>query len=104
MIIEKIDDKRAQLALSLQKYTNSYRRNNISFIINAHTEYVADITIVVTGLRGTVQKDIVIVYIESTQEWTAYCMGYRYTLLALSDISIIIKSLIQKLSVTLTKI
>lgn len=94
----------AKLFMSLVKFTNSFQRRGITFGIHAHSEYIANLTIVVTGKYGTAQKDIVIIFNESTATWEAYSEGYKYEMLLLSEISTLIKTRIQKLNTILSKI
>ena len=105
MIVEQVDtSKQSKLFMSLQSMTGSFARRGTVFEIHAHSEYVANITIVVTGKKGTVQKDIVLAYNETNSEWVAYSECYKYTLLSLSEISTVIKSKVQGLFTIVSKI
>jgi len=105
MIIEPIQkDLKAKFQLSLEKLTQSYSKRGVSFVITAESEYVGSIIILVTGKLGTVQKTIIVIYNQKTEEWEAYSEGYCFKMLTLSDISSVIKTKITKLSNLLTKI
>lgn len=105
MIIERVDEaKRSSFRVSLEKLTNSFARRNVAFVINVHSEFVGNIHIYVTGRRGTAQKTIVLVYNQTTSEWEAFCDGYKYVLLSLSEISILVKNRVAKLNTVLSKI
>lgn len=90
--------------MSLVKLTNSYRKRGVSFGIHAHSEFVANLTIVVTGKYGTGQKDIVVLYNDVTKNWEAYSQGYKYDMTSLSELSTLIKTRIAKLNTVLSKI
>lgn len=105
MVIETVkNDKRTQLRLSLEKYTNSYIKRNISLVTIAHSEFVASLDLTVTGKRGGATKNIILVFNELNQEWEVYCDGKKYILLSLGELSIVIKTMIQQLSTVLGKI
>ncbi len=105
MIIDKIPtDERTKLLMVLYKLTSSYSKRGVSFVINAHSEYVGDITILVTGKLGTAQKSVVLVYNQLTSEWEGYSDGYVFKMLTLNELSTIIKSKINNLSTLLLKI
>lgn len=105
MIIEQINSSaRDSFQLSLDKFSKSFAKRGVSFIVLAHSEFVGQITILVTGKRGTAEKTIVLVYNQKTLEWEAYCDGYLFKMLALNEISSVIKSHISKLSTLLLKI
>jgi hypothetical protein len=105
MIIEQIpNDKRLSLQLALDKYTKSYIRRGVSFVISAESEYVGNILILITGKKGTVQKNITIVYNQLTTDWEGFSEGYIFKMLSLSEIGIIIKSKVQSLTTILSKI
>ena len=94
----------SKLYMSLVKFTNSFRKRGISFGIHAHSEFIANLTIVVTGKYGTAQKDMVIIFNDTTKNWEIYSEGYKYDMLTLSEISILIKTRIAKLNTVLSKI
>lgn len=104
MVIENDKEGSLKLRLALSKLTKSYSRRGVAFVISAHSKYVANLTMLVTGKRGTAQKSFVIIYDEVTEEWVAYSDGYSYRMLSLSEISMLVKNKIQKLHTVLTKI
>lgn len=105
MIIEQVkNDGRTKLRMTLEKLTNSFQKRNVAFVINAHSEFVGSITLIVTGKKGSAQKDIILVFNQKTEEWEGFSDGYCFKLLSISEISTVIKSKIQNLSTVLTKI
>ena len=105
MIIEQVDaTKRSSFYMALNKYTQSYAKSGVAFIINAQSEYFGTIDIFITGKRGTGQKNILIAYDEPNSAWVAYCDGYKFNMLSLSEISVLVKSQIAKLGTVLSKI
>jgi hypothetical protein len=105
MIITKIDDSiRTKLQYALQKYLNSISRRNITFVIYAQTDKIANIELIVTGKKGTATKSITLIYSDIDVEWTAYADGYSYSMLSLSEITTICKNFVQNLNTILTKL
>lgn len=105
MQIEKINSAdQNKLFMSIEKLMSSFKRRNISYIINCQSDTIASITIMITGARGTVQKNILLQYNETGDEWIAFTEGYKYYLMYLSELSVVIKSSVTALSATLTKI
>lgn len=105
MIINKVDNAaRKNLMLTLIKYTNSISKRNVNFVVHAQSKTVASIDLIVTGKKGSVQKSVVLIYDTESQEWKGYSDGYEYIMLSLTDISLIFKNMIQKLSTVLTKV
>lgn len=105
MIIEQVrNDGRTQLMMQLQKLTSSLSKRNVSFVITAHSGYVATFNLIVTGKTGSAQKTFAIVFNQTTQEWEAFCDGYVYKMISLGEISTVIKSMVNKLSVLLHKV
>ena len=90
--------------MSLEKLTSSYSKRGIACVLTAHSEYVGEITILVTGKKGTVQKTILIIYDKTTQYWEGYNDGYVFKMDSLTEISTIIKSKIQNLAALLLKV
>lgn len=105
MVINKVDEsKRSKFYMSLQKYSNIANRRGVSAIINTHSDHVGVIDLYVTGKKGTAVKNLVIVYDTVNDEWIVYNDGYEYRMDLLSDVSSILKNMVQKLSSILTKI
>jgi len=94
----------AKLYMSIFKFVNSYQKRGIGIAIHAHTEYVANVTLTIIGKKGTVQKDIVLVYDTIEKCWSAYTEGFQYKLTGLSELSNIIKSRLASLGTIVTKI
>jgi hypothetical protein len=105
MQIEPIStDGRTKLMMTLQKLTNSLSKRNVIFMLNTHSEYIGNITLTVTGKVGSAQKTVVIVYNQLTTEWEAYCDGYIFKMVSLTELTLMLKSKINKLSVLLKKV
>jgi len=105
MIIEKVgNDGRTQLMIALNKLTSSLVKRNVSFVINTHSEFVGTINLIVTGKLGSAQKTIVIIYNHTSGEWEGYSDGYLFRMLLLNELSTVLKSKINKLSVLLHKV
>ena len=104
MIIEKIQpDSKASLRLAINKVTNSFAKRGVSFIIQTESEFVGSLTIVITGKLGSATKILTIIYNNTTNEWEVYSDGYLYKLLALSELSTIVKTKVNKISTLLQR-
>lgn len=105
MQIEKINSSdQNKLFMSIEKLMSSFKRRNISYIINCQSDTIASITIMVTGARGTVQKNILLQHNEIGDEWLVFTEGYKYYLTYLGELSIVIRSAVTSLTATLTKL
>jgi hypothetical protein len=105
MIINQINnDGRTKLLMSLTKLTNSFSKRGTAIVIIAHSEYVGEVILIVTGKKGTVQKSIVVVYNHKTEYWEGYNDGYMFEMNSLSEISSLIKSKISGLYTVLSKV
>jgi len=105
MIITKIDrSSQGKLYNNLFSYVSSFRRRGVSISIFAHSGLAANIIIRATGLKGTPEKNIVVVFNSTADEWIAYSEGTQYNLISLSEITIIIKNRIQKLHTLTSKL
>ncbi len=94
----------AKLYNTLFGNTSSFRRKGVNIGIFAHSGIAANITIRVSGLNGTAEKNIVLVYDTQLTSWVVYCDGIEYVLDGISDITIIIKNRIQKLHTLVSKL
>lgn len=105
MLIERIKkDDRTKLIMALDKYTKSFSKRGISFVALGHTAHIGSITVLVSGKKGVVQKEVIVIYDESEDEWNAYCDGYKYNMLALSEIGMVVKNIVNKMSILLGKV
>lgn len=105
MIIETVNkSERDKLRLNLEKHTSSLINRGVSFVVQAFSEHVGTVTILVTGKKGVVQKVLIVVYNESTLSWEAFSEGVIMKLDSLSEISTVAKSTINKLAVLVQKI
>jgi hypothetical protein len=83
---------------------SSFRKRSISYVIHPHSDGIATIILYVTGKRGTVTKDFVVIYDYVLIEWNIYCEGKKYIINSLNELPTIIKNLLTKMSTTVTKI
>lgn len=106
MDIVKIDEsKRSKFYMSLYKYCQIVNnKRGVNTVITTHSNHVANITVIVNGKRGIAEKHLVIIYDNLTEEWVIYSDGYEYRMLMLSDITNIMKNMVQKLNTILTKL
>lgn len=94
----------ASLYVQIEKNLSTLKRRGVAYVVNVHSDKLATFWIYVTGRKGTVTKDVVIKYDDISMRWKAYSMGNEYVLDSINDIAIIGKSLITRLSPTLSKI
>lgn len=105
MLINRVNKSRqGKFFKTLYGHAQSFIKRGVSINVTAHSEYVANIILRVNGLNGTAEKNIIVVYDTAANEWVAYCDGISYRLVGLSDISIVIKNRISKLSTLVSKI
>jgi len=105
MIIENIsNDKQTKLFMALEANLNSLKKRNISYIITCYSDLMATITLQVNGKKGLATKIIAVNYELLHVSWVVYSENKKYILTGLSEISTITKSIVAKLSTTLTKI
>ena len=94
----------SSLYIEIEKNLSTLKRRGVAYVVNVHSKNLATFWIYVTGRRGTVTKDVVVQYDEIELKWKAYAMNKEYILDSLTDIAIIGKSIINRLSPTLSKI
>lgn len=105
MIIENIPNSQTnRLYISIDKNLSSFRKRSISYIINAHSDGIASVILYITGKKGTVTKDFVIIYDYLLLDWNVYSEGKKFTINSLNELSSIVKSMITKMATTVTKI
>jgi hypothetical protein len=105
MLIESIPNQEInKLYVSIYGNMSSFRKRSISFIISPHSNSVASVILYVTGKRGTVTKDFIIIYNEPTIAWNIYCEGKKYTINSLNELPSIVSNMVQKMSTVVTKI
>jgi hypothetical protein len=105
MLIEQVDSsKRSKLMLELEKMLRAIQKRGVTSFVNAHTGEVANITIIVTGRKGTIQKSIVVVYNKIEKEWQLFSDGAVFTLNSFSEINTLVRSTVQRLSTLLSRI
>lgn len=105
MIIESIPNSEInKLYIAIYGNMSSFRKRSISFIISAHSNTVATVILYVTGKRGTVTKDFVLIYDTILLEWNIYSEGKKYIINSLNELPTIINNMIQKMGTTVTKI
>lgn len=94
----------ASLYIQIEKNLSTLKRRGVAYVVNVHSDKLATFWIYVTGRKGTVTKDVVVKYDDIDMRWKAYSMGNEYVLDSINDIAIIGKTLITRLSPTLSKI
>jgi len=105
MIITNIpNNERNKLFMSLEANMSSFRKRSIFYVITAHSESIACININVSGKKGNVSKELCIIYDNINMYWNVYSEGKVYSLISLSEISSIVRSIIATLSVVVNKI
>ena len=105
MIIKNISaTKRTNLYLALDANLSSFRKRSMLYTIAAHSDSVANISFYLTGEKGTVVKELTLVFDKLLIEWNVYSEGKQYTLVSLSELSSVIRSMIAKMTVTVNKI
>lgn len=92
-----------KLFIAIEANMSSFRKRGIAYIVYAQADDLANVTVYVTGKQGTVQKDLIIKY-DTLIGWQVYVSGIKYTLTGLSELSSVVKSVVAKLSTTITKI
>lgn len=105
MITEQISGNGlSKLFLSIQKHCQSLYKRNVTFKIHVHSEFVANIELIVIGKKGTVEKNFVVIYDDFFMEWCVYSEGYKYRLTTLSEITSVLKQKISTLNSLVSKI
>ena len=105
MDIIKVDaSKRDKLYSALDTNTRTFIKRGVSINIQAHSGKHGIIDIQVNGKLGIGRKTIVINYDDLLEEWIAISDGYEFHMVSLSEISIVIRNKITKMSQILTKI
>ncbi len=105
MIVKTITSaSRTKLYIAIDANLSSFRKRSMLYTISAHSEAVAGVMIYVTGKKGTVVKEIVLIYNLTTLMWDIYSDGKIYSLNSLSELSTVVKSMLQAMAVTVNKI
>lgn len=105
MIIEKVSSgKRDQFRLKLESMTSSLYGRGISFKISTQSEFLANIIIVVTGKKGSVEKTFTIMFNHKTEQWEGYSDLYSYICEDISEFKTVIKTICTKVGAMLGKI
>lgn len=97
------NSKSTKLFMAIEANMSSFRKRGISYIINAHSDDLASVSLSVSGRRGTARKDIMLKY-DSLHGWQTYVDNTKYTLLSLSEFSSVCKSIVARLATTMTKL
>lgn len=105
MIVKTITaSSRTKLYIAIDANLSSFRKRSMLYTIAAHSENVAGVMIYVTGKKGTVVKEFILIYNLTTAMWDIYAEGKIYSLNSLSELSTVVKSMLQSMSVTVNKI
>lgn len=101
-IVTSPRDESQILFRKLDNELRSYMKRNVTYVIVAHTAYVASINILVTGKKGTGQVDCVIVK-NDVGEYECHSQGKIYYLSNLGEVKNIVKLIITRLETSLSK-
>lgn len=105
MITEQVNKSlQSKLFLDLVKYSDSINSRSVSCIVHAHSENSASLTLIITGRRGSINKDVILFFNEISEEWQAASEGTKYSLANLSEITSILKQKVSSLSSLVSKI
>lgn len=105
MIVKTITSGAIQkLYLAIDANLSSFRKRSMLYTISAHSENVAGVMLYVTGKKGTVVKELILIYNLETLMWDIYSEGKIYSINSLSEISAIVRTMIQTMAVTVNKI
>lgn len=105
MIIENISvDRQAKLFMALERNLSSLKRRNITYVITTYSDLIATVTLQVNGRKGMVTKIVAVNYDGLLLSWIVYIGNKKYILNTLSELATICKSMIAKISATVTKI
>lgn len=105
MIINKIPaSAKEKLYHYLYSYTSSMTRRGVSILCVAHSDKFGTIDIEVNGKRGIVRKNIVVSFDTAENVWIGIADGYEHRMDSLSEITILVKSKISKLSSLVSKL
>jgi hypothetical protein len=105
MTIETIpQDRQAKLFMAIEKNMNSVKRRNVGYTIYCYSDFIATVTLTISGRRGSVQKAIAVNFDISVESWVVYADSKKYTLGSLSELQAIMKSIIARQTNTITRI
>jgi hypothetical protein len=105
MIIETIpQDRQAKLYMAVEKNMTSVKRRNVAYTVYCYSDFMAAVTLIVSGRRGSVEKAIAINFDLSIDQWIVYADGKKYTLDSLSELQAIMKSIIARQTTTVARI
>jgi hypothetical protein len=105
MIIETIpQDRQAKLYMAIEKNLQSVKRRNVGYTIYCYSDFMAAVTLIVSGRRGSVEKAVAVNFDLSIDLWVVYADGKKYTLDGLSELQTIMKSIIQRQTTVITRI
>lgn len=102
-VIQVNNSGKDKLYRSLDSYSRTFVRRGVSITVQAHSDKIGSINIQVNGKLGIAIKNIVVSYDTLVEEWVGISDGYEYHMLSLSEISILIRNKIQRLSTLVTK-
>ena len=89
---------RDKLYNSLDAYCRTINKRSVNYTIEAYSAYFASVIVQITGKRATAQKKIVLYYDIDDKIWVAAFDGIEYELFSLSEITVLIRKQISKLT------
>lgn len=104
MITTVNKSERLQLYILLNSYLKSLNRRGITVQIIPFSGVFATVRISVTGMRGIVERYIIIGKSESTMEWQIVAGSKEIRTYNLNEVSTIAKTLITNLTALINKI
>ena len=105
MVINKISSSdKEKLYHSLYSYCVNLGKRGVSITCIAHSDKYGSVDIQVNGKRGIVRKNVVVAYDAATLEWVAIYDGIECRMDMLSEITIVVRSCITKLSALVSKL
>lgn len=105
MIINKIPTSaKEKLYHYLYSYTSSLSKRGVTILCVAHSDKFGTIDIEVNGKRGIVRKNIIVAYDTAAAVWIGISDGYEHRMDSLSEITILVRSKISKLSSLVSKL
>lgn len=82
----------------LDAYCRTINKRSVNYTIEPYSSTFASITVQMTGKRATAQKKVVLYFDTENKLWVAVVNGIEYYLVSLSEITVVLKQQIAKLS------
>lgn len=103
MVTENINkSENDKLFVTLDNQLRGLKKRNINFQINVHDVNIAIINVLITGRRGTVTRNLILMN-DNLDGWIVYNNTKKHLIDNLSELSTIVRALIQRLSTVVNK-